>query len=159
MWDWKYRPKDISLSSEERRQQDELKEVKPEGFASRNVKTITFLICLAVFLLLFGPVSVFHLVRMAETEELEGKEMTEAELIRLADLGPALSMSILMEYEGEASESENRRFYYINFDNYLLLAVEDIETKQLDFCTLKDRNSEDQIEILTGDVAAFLESH
>ncbi len=159
MWDWKYRPKDESVSSEERRKQEEEKEVKPEGFVSRNVKTITFLICLAVFLLLFGPVSIFHLMRMADTEKIEGRTMTEAELIQLSELGPALSMSVLMEYDGEASESEDRRFYYIYFDNYILLAVENIETKSLDFCTLEDKKSRDQIDIRTDDVAAFLKAH
>ena len=36
---------------------------KTETFFTRNVKLITFLICIAVFLGIFGPLSVFHIYR------------------------------------------------------------------------------------------------
>lgn len=157
MASWKYDPNKREITSREKKLQEELKEVKPEGFASRNVKTITFLLCVAFLLTVGFGIGIW--VRYQDKKQPIGKEMTEQELVVLSKLGPALTMEKLCEYQGELNESEDRSFYYITFDHYLLFAVEDNDTKTLLSCTLKDKETGDQIEIMKEDVAAFLESH
>lgn len=157
MASWKYNPNQREMTSREKKVQNELKEVKPEGFASRNVKAITFILCVAILLGAFGFAS--YLVHRKNERPPVGKDMTAQTLIELSRLGPALTMEKLREYAGEYNESEDRSFYYITFDHYLILAVEDNNTKTLRSCTLKDKNSGDQIEIIKDDVAAFLASH
>ncbi len=156
--DWKYRPKEKPTAETE----DRLPvEETPESFASRHAKTITFWVCLVLLLATIGPFSVFwiHDHFAKATEAQAGKTMTAEEVVRLSSLGQGLTMSHLKAYEGERSENEYREYYYIYFDHYILLAVQDTRLGVLDFCTLTDKNTQDSIDVRTDDVAAFLASH
>ena len=161
--DWKYTPKrERERNEPSPTQPDKLPaEEKPESFASKHAKTITFWVCLAVLLATIGPFSVFWLHDQFEkvTEEQNGKTMTAEAVVALASLGERLTMENLKAYEGESSESEYREYYYIYFEHYILLAVRDTRLNRLDFCTLTDKNTQDSIDIRTDDVAAFLASH
>jgi hypothetical protein len=159
--DWKYRPNEAEQPTEKKQKAPAEVEEKPEGFASKNVKTITFLICLGVLLAVIGPISVFHIYHWINDgiEEQAGKPMTEQDVTYLSSLGKGLTMEMLRTYAGESSVSDYREFYYIYFENYILLAVQDTETRVLDFCTLTDKTTGDSIEIRTDDVAAFFASH
>ena len=158
MLDWKYRPKD-QRESPKILPEDEREET-PESFASKHVKTITFLICLGVLLALFGPVSVFHIYRSMERGEDGGSAvMTEADLLALASLGERLTMKDLTGFQGEMGENESRTTFYIYYEDYILFAVENKKTGMLDFCMLTHTDSEESIDIRKDNVRAFLEAH
>ena len=57
-----------------------------ETFLTRNVRLITFLICLSVFLAFFGPWSVFRIMEYLEAKNDTRIPMTEADLITLSEL-------------------------------------------------------------------------
>ena len=159
MPDWKYRPK---------QQTDELTPeknfpygVKPEGFASKNVKVITFVVCISVFLLLFGPLTIFQIIDHAKSKQMGTKPMTVADVVLLSERGSALTMEELQQFEGSKSESGESVYYYVNVDRYLLLGVQNKKTKKLTFCTLTHEKSGDSVELLSGSekVKTFLQEH
>ena len=152
--DWKYTPKDkTELSSQE------IPEEAPESFASRHVKVITFVVCVAVLLLVFGPIGILHWHEMGKVDKLGEKTMTEAALVLLSRKGTALTLDDLTVYHGELTENNDRRVYTVKFGDYLLLSIQSKTTGKLDFCTLTHMPSEESIEVMTADVAAFFENH
>ena len=160
MLDWKYRPKEQRDAGVEKTEPETaMPDVKPEGFASRNVKVITFAVCIAVFLLLFGPVNVFLLKKMPHIDQVGDVKMTESDMRSLSALGSGLTMSELKRFEGSFSKSDLNAIYTIQFDHYLLYAVEDAETEKLAVCLLTDVSTGDSVNVLNGDVAAFLDGH
>lgn len=160
MLDWKYRPKEQRDADPKNPvPETAIPDVKPEGFASRNVKVITFAVCIAVFLLLFGPVNVFLLKKMSHVDQTGDVKMTESDMRSLSSLGTGLTMSELKRFEGSFSESDLNAIYTIQFDHYLLYAVEDVKTGKLAVCLLTDVSTGDSVNVLNGDVAAFLDGH
>lgn len=162
MLDWKYRPKtdeELEAERKKRAQKEQEREEKPEGFASKNAKTITFVVMLTLFLAFFGPISVFTIYKqISRAEENQGAEMTEADLIALGKLGTALTMDDLHRYEGTESENEYRRTYVIRMEKYLINAMEDKSTGALSVL-LTNVETEEQIDMVYEDVEAFLASH
>ena len=162
---WKYRPRaEREAEAEQKLEQErqaEIREEKPEGFASRNVKVITFLVCLAVLLILIGPVNIFWLQRRTGLEpgEVRGAEMTEDDVIRLSERGAQLRLSDLEAFSRSVSTSENFTIYTITFDSYLLMAVSTAGEEQVRVCTLTHIGSEADVDVLTGDVRAFFAAH
>lgn len=161
MPDWKYRPKErITGTAEEK--ENEIKEQTPEGFASKNVKVITFVICITAFLLLFGPVTIFRLIDHYSEKDMPGQAMTAETLLQIAERGRSLTMEDLQRYEGELSDSDERTYYYIQFDRYMILGVQNKETKRLDFCTLTDEKTSDTLDLMRDGTEAlkeFLKEH
>ena len=146
--------------AEQRKWEEEHREEKPEGFASKNAKTITFIVTIVVLLALIGPVSVFTVYRQIKNEqEPEGLELTEAEIIGLSGLGEGITMEHLRLYRGTESESEYRRSYIIQNESYILYAIEDKSTGLVTVCLLTDVESGDSIDIRLEDAEAFLASH
>ena len=66
---------------------------KTENFFTRNVRLITFLICIAVFLGIFGPLSVFHIYQYYTEmqEDASYVEMTVDDLRALAKRAETLT--------------------------------------------------------------------
>ena len=151
---WKYTPKDKTVDLSQ-----DIPEETPESFASRNVKVITFLVCVAVLLLVFGPIGILHWHEMGKTDKLGDKPMTEAALVSLSRKGASLSMKDLTAYQGEMTENDARRVYTIEFDGYLLLSIESKDTGKLDFCTLTHIATQDSVEVMTGNVMNFFDTH
>jgi hypothetical protein len=136
------------------------KEEKPEGFASKNAKTITFVVMLVLFLVFFGPISVFTIYRsLTDIREYKGDVMTEDDLIALGNLGVDFRASYLEDYERSESESDGRRTYIIKMEKYILSVVEEEETGEVVVCLLTERDSGDSVDIRSADVEAFLASH
>ncbi len=163
MKDWKYTPKakQTPLDAAEPVESATAEpEETPEGFASKHAKTITFLVTLAVLLLLIGPVSVFTVYRqMTGIREYKGDVMTEADLVALGDLGGDFRAAHIQGYERSESENEGRRTYIIKTEKYIFNVLEDEETGEVLVCLLTDRDSGDSIDIRVADVEAFLASH
>lgn len=89
---------------------------KTETFATRNVKLITFLVCLAVFLVFLGPLSVWRISEMVnakkEAEAIEA-QMPIGALLAVADKGAAATWSDFRKYE--KSESINDKDGYVGW--------------------------------------------
>lgn len=157
MLDWKYKPKEKTTPEEPSK--DAIAEEKPESFASRHVKVITFIVCMAVFFVLCGPVNVFWLWQRKHDGYVDGIPMTQADLIRLSEQENLRTIADLQKYEGQRSDGENRIFYTIEFDHYILLCIGDKNTMQVLTCSLEDTETEDQVDVLTGNVRAFFDTH
>ena len=156
--EWKYRPKSKDMSPDAK-DATEVEET-PEGFASRNAKTITFLVTLAVLLLLIGPISVFTIYRqLTGIREYDGEVMTEEDIILLGNLGVDFRASYLRGYERSESKSDGRRTYIVKTEKYILNVVENEETGEVIVSLLTDKDSGDCIDIRVSDVEEFLASH
>jgi len=164
MLDWKYTPKTKQAQPTEEEASEPKKAVDveeaPEGFASKNAKTITFTVMMVIFLVLFGPISVFTIYRqLSDTKEYDGEIMTEAHLIELGRLGNSLSVDHIRCFARSESESRERRTYIVELDDYILNVTQDKASGELSVCLLTARKSGDHIDIRFDDVEAFLSSH
>ena len=98
--------------------------VGKEGFFSRNVRVITFLVCVAIFLALFGPFSVFTIKKMIDSHD--GRPaLTVAEAEKLFEDPSALTFDKLLSYRGTNSETESREVCQIEFGDgaYMIYAT------------------------------------
>jgi len=83
---------------------------KTETFFTRNVKLITFLICIAV---VFSPFVYVYVMDAIEAKRLEKRpEMTVDELVLLADRAKDLRMRDFDKYEGYLTETEVQGMEY-----------------------------------------------
>ena len=148
---------------------------KTETFFTRNVKLITFLICLGVFLALFGPISVFTVKKYLEEKEDTRPIMTESELLVLSELDRDLYFSDLKGYKGredihsqkykvnvadgtEIREKETEIWYYIDIgENYSGLAIADIQTEKIIYFQISNRQTQWKADVLTDDIRSFLQ--
>lgn len=147
---------------------------KTETFFTRNVKLITFLICLGVFLALFGPISVFTVKKYLAEKEDTRPIMSEAELVALSELGRDLYFSDIKGYKGtkdintqeykvnvadgtEIRERETEIWYYINIgENYSGLAIADIQTEKIIYFQVSNRKTQWKADVLTDDIRSFV---
>lgn len=163
MLDWKYRPKtetEKAEIAEKKAQKEQVAEETPEGFASKNAKTITFTVMLVLFLVFFGPISVFTIYRqITDARENDGVVMTEADLVTLGSLGDSLTIDHLRAYQGTESENDQRINYIVYLDGYVLLTMHDKASGALSISLLTDAETNDSIDIRYEDVQAFLASH
>lgn len=132
---------------------------KTENFATRNVKLITFLVCIAIFLALFGPLSVFRIREMIlEKRALEGQIPLET-VVALSELDRDIYLSDLEKYTGERKENSYSAQYYMDIgEEYLLLANAEKPSGKVVYLTLLHFKSGEEIDVLTGDVRAFLKN-
>lgn len=73
---------------------------KTETFFTRNVRLITFLICIAVFFAVFGPFSIFRIRDYIREHSDSRPELTADALIALAERPDGLFLSELESYRG-----------------------------------------------------------
>ena len=162
MLDWKYRPKsdgERAAETEQKAKAEQEREETPEGFASKNAKTITFTVMVALFLAFFGPVTVFQIYKHFAAEADARVDMTQTDLVSLGKIGESLTMDHLRGYTGTENENEERITYLIRMDGYILNAVQEKGKNTLSVCLLTDSESGDSIDIRYEDVEAFLASH
>ena len=128
---------------------------KTENFGTRNIRLITFLVVLGIFLAVAGPVSVFQIKRWVERRKTN--EMTAEDLIRLTESGEPLSFEAFRMYDGYYSKSESQKSFVIDFDHYTVRIVADPETDVLISCRLYDLHSDDNgIDLLQEKPRAYL---
>ena len=130
---------------------------KTENFGTRNIRLITFLVVLGIFLAVAGPISIFQIKRWIEKQETSGKDMTAEELIRLTESGEPLTYAVFREYSGRYSENDSQKSFVIDFDHYTVRIVADPETDTLISCRLYDLNTKDSgIDLLQEKPRAYL---
>ena len=130
---------------------------KTENFGTRNIRLITFLVVLGIFLAVAGPISIFQIKRWIEKQETSGKDMTAEELIRLTESGEPLTYAVFREYSGRYSKNKSQQSFVIDFDHYTIRIVADPETDALISCRLYDLNIKDSgIDLLQENPRAYL---
>ena len=162
MLDWKYRPKsdeECAAEAEQKAKLEQEREETPEGFASKNAKTITFTVMVVLFLAFFGPFTVFHAYKYFSEKADTRVELTQADLVSLGNVGDALTMDHLRGYVGTENENEYRVTYVIQTEDYILTAVQEKGVGTLSVCLLTDVESGESIDMRKDDVEAFLASH
>ncbi len=137
---------------------------KTENFFTRNVRLITFLCCLAVFLTFFGPISIFYIDDYIESLEQDTRrDMTLEDLRSVSDAGRTLNMRALEQFKGEKSENgegtESTVTYNIPVgERYFLMAGFYAESGKVYYLTLTDLEAHTDLDLLdrTSDLEAFL---
>ena len=146
-----------------------------ETFLTRNVRLITFLICLSVFLAFFGPWSVFRIMEYLEAKNDTRIPMTEADLITLSELDRELYYTDIKGFLSnesvrsidysvpgvngtEMKEKEVEIYCYIDIGTkYTALAIADIETQKIIYFRVNENGTGDHADLLTDDIRAFLQ--
>lgn len=144
------------MSEGNRKSEENLPETagKTESFFSRNVRLITFLICIAIFLAFFGPVSVFTIGKIIEKRADRKQAMTVEETLKLAQSPGTVTFDLLRKYDGKYHETETVEVYYIGFGNYLILATKNKNSGALTVL-LENLDNGIRIDFLKDDVQAF----
>ncbi len=126
---------------------------KTETFWTRNVRLITFLICIAVFLAVFGPVSVFHIHKYINEQSDARTEMTLNDLRRLSSAPMAVRTSDLDRFVGEVgsntAEGVTYTVYQIDIgDRYFLMASFEEAFDRIYYMTLTDLRTQTELDLL-----------
>lgn len=131
---------------------------KTENFGSRNVKLITFLVCLGVLLALFIPVGVIGIDAVIDfLERDERPEMTVADVVALSEQEGALYLSDLTRFQGTLDEQTWELHYIIDIAPcYHLRAVADKDSQKLLYFTMLNLDTGASVNVLTDDVRAFV---
>ena len=125
MFDFKYqKKKDVEPTEALEPTVEEIDTVgQTETFWTRNVKLITFLICIAVFLTVFGPMSVFRIAKYIEENRNAGEEMSVETVLELSDRHQALRLSDFKKYEKTVSDGDDAILYFLTVEEDYLVMV------------------------------------
>lgn len=127
----------------------EAETVHPESFAGRNVKVITFIVCMVIFFAFFGPLSFFRIRDCAEQKRSEAlPELTVENMIDFANDPSLLTMKRLRTYRGVWSEGDIGNTFSTQFGHYIFLAYEDKQSGQMTFCQVTDINTDTRLDLL-----------
>lgn len=133
--------------------------VKTESFGSRNVKTITFIVVVAVFLCIFIPIGVIGIGDFTDLFDPAKKlpEMTLEDVVALSERTDTLFLDDVSCFRGEEGEWNIGMVYTIGIgEDYILRAVASHVDSRLESCFLYNLNTGDKVDVLEDDVRAFL---
>ena len=147
---------------------------KTENFFTRNVKLITFLVCIAVFLAFFGPLTVFTIANYIKEKQDTRPVMSEEELIALSELDRDLYFSDIENFKGtkdvktisvsvEGGGTETKEveiYYYFDVGNdYSALAIAEIDTEKIIYFRLNNKKNQWKADVLKDDIRSFLDGN
>ena len=133
-------------------------ENKTESFASRHVRTITFLVCIGIFLALCGPISIFTVKNWIANAGKSERTMTSDELIRLMkDPSSYMNLEYLQKYRGTRTAGDFSDSYYIEFEDFLLLVVQNRETTAVETCLVTNMKTGETLNLKKVNVNEQLE--
>ncbi len=126
---------------------------KTENFFTRNVRLITFLICIAVFLAIFGPLSVFHIYEYIVEQTDPRTEMTLDDLRRLTTSPDDLRPKDLDGFLGEVGRNTvgdmQCDVYQIDIgERYFLMASFEAANGKPFYLTLTDVELQTELDLL-----------
>lgn len=134
---------------------------KTENFGSRNVKLITFSICMVIFLAFFGPFGITRIVSCAQearenAANAERKEMTLMTVRGLSEQGDSVTWKLLDSfiYENRSTKTFMLRVYSLE-EGYEVWAGGETDSKKPTYLYLVNQDGE-RLEIRNGDIDAFL---
>lgn len=122
---------------------------RPESFTSRNIKVITFAVCMVLFLGFCGPVSFFRIrdcAKQRAAEELP--ELTVTDVIGLFHDRSRLTTDTLRTYRGVWNPGDKGNTYTAEFGHYILLAFEDPSSGIMTFCEVTDLKTDERLDLL-----------
>lgn len=127
---------------------------KTENFFTRNVKLITFLICVTIIL---SPFVIVYIQDTLEDKRLENRpEMTVDELVLLAERAKDLRRVDFAKFEGYCTESEMQGMKYAMYripilhERNLILSVSfDASMDYIFYANLTDMDTRDELDLLT----------
>ena len=135
---------------------------KTETFLTRNVKLITFLTCLVLFLAFFGPWSIIRIVQWVEATNLQAEKeatmMDEQELETIVREGERLSWASFDGYYYETVWETGMciRQYDVLGDKYHLLVSAESSPAPLDSVLLIRHADYAEVDILLEDALGFI---
>lgn len=152
IFNYKYQKKTDDQAAPERKRKKK-SEVDTKGetetFFTRNVKLITFLICLGVFLAIFGPISVFRIMDYIEEKSSKGSPMTTEDVLSLAQRHDALYLS---DFEGYEKGVETETFYLIDVAPHFIVSVSAAsEDARIDHFTVTNTETDKKVDIMAED--------
>ena len=130
---------------------------KTENFFTRNVRLITFLVTLGVFLALFLPIAIPK-VREYWGQEVDTRDkLTLQRLVTLSEQKDGIALRQLTEYQCEEQEKDFEIWCYIDVEPcYQVLAVADKKTRLVVYCTLLNVDTGESVDVLTEDIRAYV---
>ena len=131
---------------------------KTENFFSRNVRLITFLICVSAFLALFVPIVAYETIDYLKMARDMRPEMTLNDVLKLAEQNGKISEAQIQKFKTTSEDIQAATTYYY-FDispHYHVLAIADKNTKMLIYCQLTNFETGETADMLVDDIYAFL---
>ena len=127
---------------------------KTETFFSRNVKLITFLICIAV---IFSPFVITYIKDVIEEKRLASRpEMTVDELVLVAQKSKDLRQRDLAKFDDYREESEMQGMQYAMYripimheKDLILSASFDASIDYIFFLKVIDQDTREELDLLT----------
>ena len=144
---------------------------KTENFVTRNVKLITFLVCVAVFLVFLGPWSVWRIVEWVEQkqeQQIEADSIPLRALLIIADKGTDASWTDFRSFERieNVSDTDGYVTWRLELCDAPFSVVVSGPSKSLPpqsirvFCMNGSCDLQDQeADLYKDDIAAFVQAH
>ena len=137
---------------------------KTESFVSRNVRLITFLICIGVFLLTFGPIAVMETYDYFANGIDTRPQMTLTDVIAFSDVNGPIGVKRIEKFacrEQKQGDDVNTTNYYFDIEpSYMALAIVDNDSNMvIHFILAELDNTGGTVDVLKEDVRAFLEQN
>ena len=143
----------VGTSPDPRRKKDKPDTAgKTESFWTRNVRAITFFICLAVFLAVFGPMSVFRIIEIVEEQRVDGELMQTEDVLFLAERREQLTLSHFLVYDGDEQKlSDIGSYYRIQVEDRFLVTVgSETEDGRVSYFSVTHLSSGESIAVMDG---------
>ena len=132
--------------------------MKKENFFSANVRLITFVITVAVFLGLFLLLEIPNIKDYWRQYTDMRDTMTIQRLVVLSEQD-AISERQIKEYRSKTNDDEYETWYYFDIEpHYQVIAVVDKNTDLVIYCNLLNEKTGERIDVLKDDLRAYIEA-
>ena len=138
---------------------DDRDAAKTENFFTRNVRLITFLCTVGLFLAVFGPILVLEARQYYGQDKDARPDMTLQDIIVLSENQP-ITADQLTRFACTESEADGKNLRVIRIEldegRYMLIATADAMTGIVDECFLQDMEggSNDRWDVMEDDLRA-----
>ncbi len=143
------------LRENEKREESAMTVGKTETFIGRNVKLVTFLVCLGLFLALFGPWSIWRIhewqTQRAQEREIAATAFSEEDLRDLIDQGARLTWADFAGHYYEAIWESGMciREYAVRGDEFSLMVSASSDSAALDSVLLIRQSDHASVDLLS----------
>ena len=135
---------------------------KTENFFTRHVKLLTFLITVAAFVLIVGPYLVLEANDHWGHEGDSRPAMTVQDLITLSEQKNSITLRQLTQFACDENNMEQQRVTIVTIDiapHYTLMAGANNNTGLLEYCEVLSDKTGEKMDVLNGDVRAFMQNN
>ena len=139
---------------------------KTENFVTANVKLITFLVCLAVFLVFLGPISIWQIsewVNTARQETLEESYIPVDALLKIADKGTDAHWRDFRAFGKSETVAEADGFVTwrleVRDEPFAVVIGGPTKSQNPQYIKVYCLRTGDNADLYKDDIAAFIEAH